>query len=133
MQRIVMDIASKLDIKLLVDTFYNKLAADELLKPIFIARLGTDDWQSHLNTIYNFWETVLLGATTYKGQSFMPHSTMQLEQLHFDKWLLLFDESVDALFDGITATEAKKKAHTMAILFMSKINYYKEKGGTGLI
>jgi hemoglobin len=128
-----MDIANKQDIILLVDTFYNRLAADELLKPIFIARLGQDNWQPHLNTIYDFWETVLLGAITYKGQSFMPHSTMQLEQVHFDKWLQLFDESVDALFDGDTATDAKKKAHTMAILFMSKINYYKEKGGTGLI
>lgn len=128
-----MDIETRIDIKQLVDVFYNKLAHDELLKPIFIARLGVDDWQPHLNTIYDFWETVLLGATAYKGQSFLPHSTMQLEQLHFDKWLQLFNESVDALFEGSKANEAKQKANTMAILFMSKISYYKEKGGTGLI
>jgi hemoglobin len=127
------DIKTKEDIKSLVDLFYNKLANDLLLKEIFIGRLGTGSWQTHLDRIYDFWETVLLGATSYTGQSFMPHSTLNLEQQHFDQWLALFNESMDELFEGELATDAKKKANTMAILFMSKINYYKEKGGTGLI
>jgi hemoglobin len=127
------DISTYDDIILFVDLFYDKLAKDALLKDIFFARLGNGNWQEHLTTIYNFWATVLLQHTSYKGQSFLPHAKMQLEQMHFDKWLQLFNESIDFYFEGAVATDAKTRANTMAILFMSKINYYKENGGTPLI
>jgi len=127
------DIKNREDIQLLVDTFYDKLSKDELLKDIFFNRLGHGDWQHHLDTIYNFWESVLFQQPTYKGQSFLPHFTLNLYQYHFDQWLKLFGESIDEHFAGEVAEDAKKKANTMAILFMSKINHYREHGGTPLM
>ncbi len=126
------DITEYQDIKNIIDLFYNKLAADELLQDIFIKRLGAD-WQPHLTTIYNFWATILLGHTSYKGQSFLPHADMNLEQIHFDRWLQLFNESVDYYCQGEVASDAKQRANTMAILFMSKINYYRDNGKKPLI
>ncbi len=127
------DIASYEDIQLFVDLFYKKLATDDLLKDIFYGRLGKEDWQPHLTTIYNFWATVLLQHTSYKGQSFLPHYSMNLEQKHFDQWLNLFNNSIDFYFEGPVATDAKTRANTMAILFMSKINHYRAQGGTPLV
>jgi hemoglobin len=127
------DIANKQDIKLLVDTFYNKLSKSELLKDIFFDRLGPDNWQPHLERIYDFWETVLLGATSYVGQSFAPHATMNLHKAHFDEWLLLFTETTDELFVGEVADDAKKRANTMAILFLSKIDYNRNGGMQSIV
>jgi hemoglobin len=127
------DIQSRTDIQTLVTQFYDKLAQSDKVKHIFFDRLGDGDWIPHLQRIVDFWETVLLGATTYTGQSFAPHASMNLEQTHFDEWLHLFNTTVDELFEGPVATDAKKRAHTMAVLFMSKINYYRDKGTTPLI
>jgi hemoglobin len=127
------DIETREDIAVFVTAFYDQLATDELLKNIFFARLGNGDWQPHLQVIVNFWDSVLFGSPTYKGSSFMPHNSMQLQQIHFDKWLQLLNQSIDDNFEGVKTTEAKTKANTMAILFMSKINYNKENGITPLI
>ena len=54
------DIALPADIKLLIDTFYAKVQADEVLGHVFndVARV---DWPQHLPTMYAFWEFLLLG------------------------------------------------------------------------
>jgi hemoglobin len=58
---------------------------------------------------------------------------MNLYQIHFDQWLKLFQESIDALFNGPIADDAKKRANIMAILFISKINHNRENGGVHLV
>jgi hemoglobin len=127
-----MDMSSYEDCLQLTKTFYHKLAKSELLSPIFYERLGDKDWTPHLEIIASFWETVLFQATTYKRQSFQPHASMNLEAEHFAEWFILFTESVDELFTGSKAEEAKQKAKTMAILFQSKIEYNRNNGGISL-
>jgi hemoglobin len=127
------DITTYEDIQIFVHRFYDLLAQDEMLKSIFFDRLGFGDWSVHLKRIIDFWDTVLFATANYKGQSFLPHASMNLTQIHFDRWLLLFNQSIDENFEGEKATEAKHRANTMAILFISKINYYKENGGTPLM
>jgi hemoglobin len=134
------DISNYEHVVAFTDLFYQYLAQDDLLKDIFFQRLGEVPpeqalaaWKPHLERVYAFWETVLLGTTSYKGQSFLPHASMDLHQEHFDRWLALFNKSIDTLFEGPKASEAKQKANTMAILFMSKINYNRENGGIHLV
>ena len=50
------DILSLDDVKLLVDTFYTRVRADELLGPIFDERIQ-DRWERHLDLMYRFWPT----------------------------------------------------------------------------
>ncbi|MFD2145824.1 group III truncated hemoglobin [Mucilaginibacter antarcticus] len=57
------------DIKLLVDTFYDRIRTDELLAPIFNQRIQ-DRWPIHLEKMYKFWQTVLLEEHTYFGSPF---------------------------------------------------------------
>lgn len=118
------DIAGITDIKLLIDTFYKKIREDELLKDIFKDRIKSD-WSFHLEKMYRFWQTVLLGEHTYYGSPFLPHASMPIGQKHFDRWLELFYSTIDDLFEGEKANEAKWRANKMAEMFMSKIEYYR--------
>ncbi|KAA9037168.1 group III truncated hemoglobin [Ginsengibacter hankyongi] len=116
-------IASLDDIKRLVDTFYEKVRKDELIGPIFDDRIH-DRWPQHLEKMYTFWQTVLLGEHTYYGSPFPPHAGLPVSHIHFEKWMELFIQTVDELFIGEIAEDAKWRAGKMAELFESKIKYY---------
>ncbi len=112
------------DIKLLVDTFYDRIREDKLLGPIFDERIQ-DRWSIHLEKMYKFWQTVLLQEHTYFGSPFPPHAQLPVGHEHFAAWLALFNKTVDELFTGDKATEAKWRAQKMAELFEAKIDYIK--------
>ena len=125
------DITAPADIRLLVDTFYSDLRRDAMLGPIFNGKIG-DDWSHHTPKIYAFWEAVLLGATGYTGNPMLTHIQLDREfsltDAHFVHWLTKWDATVDALFTGEKAEEAKKKARMMAGLMMFKIGAAKSPG-----
>ena len=119
------DITGIEDIKILVDDFYNKVKKDDLLAPIFDFRLSTH-WGPHLEKMYTFWNAALFGVKGYNGNPFMKHVTMELEGEHFDRWLNMFNETIDTHFEGPVAEEAKKRAIIMATMFMHKLNDNKQ-------
>ncbi|WP_242929430.1 group III truncated hemoglobin [Pontibacter vulgaris] len=108
------------DIKLLVDTFYDKVNADELLSPIF-NDFAQIDWDHHLPVMYTFWSTVLFGSMAYKGQPFPKHMRLPIDPGHFARWIELFTATVDELFEGESATEAKQKATSIAQIFQLRM------------
>lgn len=118
------DIQTLDDIKLLVNSFYGKIRTNELLGPIFNGIIQ-DRWPQHLEKMYRFWQTVLLGDHTYYGSPFPPHAKLPVEQKHFDTWLGLWYETLDESFEGVKADEAKWRGDKMAVMFLSKINYYR--------
>jgi len=113
------------DIQLLVNTFYTRVRGDELLGPVFEERLS-GRWEKHLDKMYSFWQTVLLQELTYKGAPFPKHMKLPVEQAHFDRWLKLFYETIDAHFQGDKADELKMRSRKMADMFMMKINFYRQ-------
>lgn len=121
------DIENRSDIELLVNEFYTLVQADELIGIIF-NEIIRDQWPVHLSKMYSFWETVLLGNHTYSGAPFMPHAKLPLEQKHFDRWLLLFGNTIDTYFEGPVAEDAKARASKMAVMFLSKIDFLKTHG-----
>ncbi|PST82750.1 globin [Pedobacter yulinensis] len=125
------DIESIEDIRNLVNTFYGKVQEDDLIGPIFNGRVG--DWQVHLEKMYRFWQTVLLDEYTYNGRPFPPHANMPVNQLHFDRWLSLWSATVDSYFAGAKAQEAKWRGEKMAVMFLSKIEYYRNSGSIPLL
>ncbi|CAN5317858.1 hypothetical protein BH09BAC5_BH09BAC5_07880 [soil metagenome] len=112
------------EIKVLVDSFYDKIKIDPLLGGIFNGVIG-DRWPVHLEKMYRFWQTILLEEHTYFGSPFPPHAQLPVEQKHFDRWLELFRETIDEHFTGAKAEEAKERADKMAIMFFSKIEYFR--------
>ena len=107
------DIRTIEDVRLLVDTFYGRARLDELVGPIFNDTIQ-DRWPEHLAKLYSFWQTVLLGEHTYYGSPFMPHSKLPVDKSHFDRWLQLFHATLDELFTGPKADEAKQRSVLMA-------------------
>lgn len=126
------DIATIDDIRLLVDRFYTRVRENQLIGPVFDAVIR-DQWPQHLEKMYRFWETVLLGNHTYFGSPFPPHAKLPVEQQHFDTWLGIWQQIIDAHFRGVKADEAKWRAGKMAVMFVSKIHYYRDTGKTPLI
>lgn len=119
------DISSLEDIKKLVDTFYGKIRKNELLGPIFDERIQ-NRWPEHLEKMYTFWQTVLLKEQTYFGSPFVPHAQLPVDNIHFNTWVGIFNETVDDLFIGRVAEEAKWRGAKMAEMFESKIKYYQQ-------
>jgi len=111
------DITTRADIERLVDTFYGRVRADEILAPIFDDVAHTD-WARHLPKMYDFWETVLFGAPAYRGQPIGIHvelaTRVAIGQREFGRWLALFVATVDAAFIGPQADEAKRRAARIA-------------------
>ena len=126
------DIATIEDIQLLVDSFYEKVRKDILLGEIF-NNVIKDRWPEHLAKMYRFWQTVLLGEHTYYGSPFPPHAKLPIEQKHFDAWLSLWHETIDAYFKGSKAEEAKWRGDKMAVMFLSKIEFYRGRSATPLL
>lgn len=111
------DILVRDDVKKLVDTFYDKVKADELIGPLF----GHVDWPNHLPTMYNFWSSMLLGDQTYRGNPLQKHLPLPLEQMHFERWLKLFTATVDENFAGEKADEVKMRAQSIAGIFQIRM------------
>ncbi len=126
------DILTLEDIKKLVDTFYEKVRQDDLLAPIFNQRIQ-DRWPQHLKKMYAFWQTVLLHQQAYHGNPFPPHAQLPINRSHFEKWMEIFSSTVDLLFAGEKANEAKWRASKMAEIFQSKIEFYRVKNTNPLI
>lgn len=97
------DITTLADIRLLVDSFYSEVREDPLIGPIFNGVIG-DHWPMHLEKMYRFWQTVLLGEHTYHRTPFPPHAQLPVDQLHFDTWLELWHGTIDRFFTGEVAT-----------------------------
>ena len=120
------DIALPADIKLLIDTFYTKIQADETLGPIFndIAQV---DWPRHLPVMYSFWEFLLLGQSDgYRGNPIQKHFELHrkhaLKAEYFDHWVALFQSTVEELFAGSTAEDAKFRAFAIAATWKPKFD-----------
>ena len=119
------DISTLDDIKILVDTFYGKIRKNDLLAPIFNEKIE-DRWPEHLEKMYTFWQTVLLKEHTYYGSPFVPHAHLPVDNVHFNTWVGLFNETVDDLFEGNVAEEAKWRGLKMAEMFETKIEHYRK-------
>ena len=117
------DITSIDDIKILIDSFYQKVKADDLIGYIFndVAQVN---WEHHLPKMYAFWEFLLLGGESYQGNPMEPHRALHqkvsLKKEFFERWVSLFKATVDENFSGINAEEAKNKAMLIAMTWIPK-------------
>ena len=118
------DIQTITDVQLLVNTFYEKVRANEILGPIFNEKIG-NRWPEHLERMYRFWQTILLDEHTYFGSPFPPHAQLPVDLEHFETWLTIFSNTVDSLFVGEKAERAIWQGQRMAEVFHSKIEYRK--------
>jgi hemoglobin len=79
----------------------------------------------------DFWEFLLLQGKNYQGnpiqKHFELHAKHPITAEHFDRWLHLFQTTVDALFAGPVADDAKFRAMVIAETWKPKFT-----GGHGI-
>ncbi|WP_154647889.1 group III truncated hemoglobin [Pedobacter arcticus] len=107
------DIATVADIENLVYSFYDKVRANESLFAVFDPIIK-NNWPAHLAKMVSFWSTLLLYTREYKSDPLTSHMPLPLTKQHFETWMLLFTETLDELFKGEIAENAKKRAFSIA-------------------
>lgn len=111
------DITDKNDITFFVERFYTKVLQDELLSPLFTHV----HFKEHLPKMIHFWSFVLLDEPGYKTDVTRVHLNMPLTKDLFDRWITLFNHTIDENFDGFNADKAKQRAFLMRWTMESKI------------
>jgi hemoglobin len=111
------DLADRTDVEQLVIAFYCAALVDPLIGPVFteVAKLDLDH---HLPIICDFWETVLFNAGLYRRNALQIHLVLHARHPlgfeHFDRWLALWSETLDARFEGPVTERAKLQATRIA-------------------
>jgi hemoglobin len=120
------DIQDRADVETLVNTFYGKAKIDPILLPVF-SKLSDEDWSRHLPRMYAFWDNWLFQTGEYRGGMMMVHLEVnERTPLHdpmFERWLEIFNETVDSLFVGERADFVKEKAELNRHIMGSKISF----------
>jgi hemoglobin len=121
------DIDTRADCEQLVRAFYGRALIDPIIGYLFtdVAHL---DLEAHVPRITSFWETILLDAHSYGGGAFRPHLELHmkspLQHGHFERWLYLWRDTIDAMFEGERAELAKAHAARVAIAFESRLRNF---------
>jgi hemoglobin len=115
--RKVNDIRNRDDIALLIEAFYTRAFADPVLGPIF-TDVAHMDLEAHMPIMCDFWETVLFQVGKYGRNAFKVHLDLHqkiaLTPMHFQHWLDIWEGTVDDLFAGPKAIQAKVQAGRIA-------------------
>jgi len=119
------DIKTREDIFLLVSKFYTKVRKDEKLGPFFNETIK--DWEAHLEHLTTFWESSLFLKTKFHGNPLEAHNKVDaafnnsITELHFGIWLNLWYQTIDELFEGDYAGNAKRRARKMGTFMYMNI------------
>ena len=111
------DIQNREDVFLLVSEFYKKVRIDSVLGPFFNTVIS--DWDEHIQRLTTFWESSLFLKTRYTGNPLQAHikvdkdNNNSITELHFGLWLNLWYQTIDELFVGDYAENAKRRARKM--------------------
>ncbi|GBD47112.1 group III truncated hemoglobin [Methylopila sp. Yamaguchi] len=85
-------------IRRVVDRFYAQAREDAVIGPVFRTAVPDERWRAHLDTIVDFWSSMLLGTRRYDGRPLRKHLMLpELGDEHFRRWLALFRKTVEEL------------------------------------
>ncbi|WP_128545331.1 group III truncated hemoglobin [Larkinella soli] len=128
------DITGRADLEQLIVAFYEKLFADEQIGFIF-TEVAPIDPETHFPVLVDFWEGVLLGQNRYQGNVVRKHIELNrlhpLQAHHFEVWLDHFCRTVDELFEGPVAENAKMRARSIAVVLETKIYHVSKASPAG--
>jgi len=96
----------------LVRGFYARVREDQLIGPVFAARIH--DWEPHLQRMCAFWSSVALMTGRYHGQPMPKHLPLPVDARHFDRWLALFEATARDLCPPRAADHFVERARRIA-------------------
>jgi hemoglobin len=118
------DIENREDIQVLIDTFYDGVLNDPIMRPVFEESLP--HWEHHKKRVVGFWENWLFQSGTYDGGMMWKHSarhaTQPMTTERFERWLAYWITTVDQLFEGKNAEFVKSKALEIGNVLHNRLN-----------
>ncbi len=118
------DLDDPAEIAEMVRRFYQDVAQDDLLGPIFndVARV---DWADHLPKLTGFWCRALLGIEGYRGNPFRAHAEINDQHpfttQHFERWLQLFGDTLELGWTGPNTDRALALATNVAAVHSNQL------------
>lgn len=119
------DITNAVDLKLIMQIFYQKLLNDEQIS-VFFTHVTTVSahLEEHLDLLTTFWHQALFQTGGYYNNMFDIHKKIHekhpFEKVHYDIWLGHFFQSIDENFAGENAERMKNQALSMATIMKIK-------------
>ena len=119
------DIENRADLERMLGAFYKKVFKDDLISHFFIEVVPLN-LETHIPVIADFWESVLLDGRGYRKNVMEIHLKIseksKIEKEHLDRWVKVFSETVDELFEGAKASLAKQRAASIATMMHIKMS-----------
>ncbi len=120
------EIENREDLVRLLNEFYRKAFKDEWIGRFFTEVVPLD-LETHIPVIADFWEAVIFGTHGYRKNVMEVHQHIHqlsaIKKEHLDRWVKLFTETADELFEGEKALLLKQRATSIATLMDIKLNH----------
>ncbi|MET3926101.1 group III truncated hemoglobin [Devosia sp. 2618] len=85
-------------VRAVVEQFYADARRDPVIGPVFNRVIAPEAWPRHIDTITDFWSSMLLGTGRYAGRPMPKHMAIpELSDAHFMRWLALFRRTAEVL------------------------------------
>lgn len=113
-------------VRAVVEAFYARARADDVVGPVFNRVVATEEWPAHLDKITDFWSSMLLGTGRYMGRPVPKHFAIpELSEAHFQRWLTLFRMTVEELCPPEVAALFVERAETIGNNFRIRIAQFR--------
>ena len=121
------DIESRDDLVQLLEAFYTKAFADELIGHFF-TKVVPLNLEVHIPVIADFWDAIIFNKHTYKKNVMVVHQHIHhlshIKKEHLDRWVQIFTGTVDGMFEGDKAALIKQRGSSIATLMDIKLNHH---------
>ncbi len=128
------DISGRSDIEKLLQEFYTRAFADDLIGRFFTEVVPLN-LETHIPRITDFWESIIFNTQGYRKNVMEVHQHIHhlssIKKEHLDRWLKIFHATIEERFEGNRATLMKHRATSIATLMNIKLNHHDLDGSTG--
>jgi len=112
------DLDTRAEIGEFVTRFYREVAQDDRLHPYF-ENIAHVDWHAHTLDLTDFWTGVLLDEPHSEADEVIEahrwlHDTAPFDVALFDRWLEIFDTTLDDGWTGLVTEQARRRGHGFA-------------------
>ncbi|MEZ5246035.1 MAG: group III truncated hemoglobin [Acidimicrobiales bacterium] len=112
------DLDNRTEIAEFVTRFYREIAQDDRFH-LYFETLAHVDWHAHTLDLTDFWAGLLLGEPHDPADDVIEahrwlHDAEPFDTALFDRWLEIFDTTLDEGWSGPAATTARRRGHGIA-------------------